>query len=98
MTACRRITVLYLYKRGDRDKGASIISSPLCPNEGHTEERIEPGEYIIEGEINNGVETAIVYQAVDEGTYYIVSIYNSDIVSSPGIGQNGCVELRGGLR
>jgi len=80
MTACRRITALYLYEQGEPDKGSSIISSPLCPNESHTEMGVQPGDYIIEAEIDNGVETAIVYKTVEAGTYYVVNIYDSDIL------------------
>ena len=79
MTACRPITALYLYEKGDPDKGSSIISSPMCPNESHTELGVDPGDYIIEAEIDNAVETAIRNQTVDEGTYHIVHIYDSNI-------------------
>jgi hypothetical protein len=80
MTACRSITALYLYKESDQDRGSSIISSPLCPNEGHTEGMVDPGEYIIEAEIDNGAETATRNQSVEEGTYHIVHIYDSNIL------------------
>ena len=43
MTSCRTITALYLYEQGDTDRGSSIISSFICPNESHTEYRVNPG-------------------------------------------------------
>jgi len=82
MTACRRITALYLYIQGDTDKGPSIISAPLCPNEYHIECGVDPGEYIIEAEIDDGAETAIRTQTVEEDTYHIFSIYDSDIIKA----------------
>ena len=75
----RPITALYLYEKGDPDKGSSIISSNMCPNESHTEWGVDPGDYIIEAENDNGVEITIINQTVDEGTYHIVHIYDSNI-------------------
>jgi hypothetical protein len=80
MTACRTITALYLYKHEDLDRGSSIIRSPICPNEYHIELGVAPGDYTIEAEIDNGVETAIVDRTVEEGTYYFVNIYNHYIL------------------
>jgi hypothetical protein len=68
MTACRTITALYLYEQGDPDKGSSIIRSIICPNEYHIEMGVTPGNYTIESDIDSGVETAFVYQTVEEGT------------------------------
>jgi hypothetical protein len=80
MTACRRITALYLFEQGSMNKGSSIISTPLCPNESHTEMAVYPGYYTIEAEIDYGAETAVTGQTVEEGTYYIIRISDSYIL------------------
>jgi hypothetical protein len=79
MTACRTITALYLYEQEDTDNGSSIINSPICPNESYTEWGVVPGDYTIEAEIDNGAETAIINKTIEEETYYIININNSDI-------------------
>ena len=79
MAACRTIAALYLYELGDMDSGLSIISSPMCPNESHTEWAVIPVDYTIEAEIDSGAEMAIINKTNEGETYYIIDISDSDI-------------------
>ncbi len=79
MTASRVITSLYMYLEGSSSKGSSIASE-IHPNEIHTEYGVEPGDYIIEAEIDGGLETAIDTVSVVEGTWHVVWFYDGDIL------------------
>jgi len=76
MTACRPITALYLYEKGDPDKGSSIISSPMCPNESHTEWGVIPGDYTIEAEMKPPLETKQLTRGLTISFISMTAIYN----------------------
>ena len=79
MTSGRVITNLYIYEPGS-SRGSSVISSDLYPNEVHIEYGVTPGDYIIEAEINNGLETAVDSESVEDGTYHTLWITDGDIL------------------
>jgi len=79
MTASRLITGLYMYLEGSSSKGSSIASD-IHPNETHTEYGVEPGDYIIEAEIDGGLETATDTVSVVDGTFHFVRFYDADIL------------------
>ena len=77
-TGGQDITALYLYLSGNTDKGSSIISSPIYPNNTYTKMGVDPGEYIIEAALSTG-ETAFDNTTVEEGQINIVWLRDSDI-------------------
>ena len=79
LTGGRVITNLYIYETGS-SQGSSVISSVMYPNETHTEYGLAPGSYIIEAEIDYGVETAIDSEEIEEGTWHTLWIMDGDIL------------------
>jgi len=78
MTESRVITALYIYEVGTA-RGPSVASD-IDPNETHTEYRVEPGDYVVEADVNFGAERAIDAVTVEEGTFHLVWISDSDLL------------------
>jgi len=81
LTGSREITALYIYIQGSGYKGGNVLDGRwLYYCEDHLEKGVNPGDYTIEAQIDEGADTAVENITVEEGVIDIVWITDSDII------------------